>query len=88
MIERIIDCRLDSIQLHNSLHGCRHQRGIGTAIIKAKLVQQLSYLEMQFFYGVFLDLGKAFDAMDREQCFMILEGYRAGPRMIRLICGY
>jgi hypothetical protein len=29
-------------------------------------VQQLSYLEMQPFYGVFLDLRKAFDAMDRE----------------------
>jgi hypothetical protein len=84
----VIDCRLDSIQLHDSLHGCQHQRGMETAIIEAKLVQQLSYLEMQPFYGVFLDLRKAFNAMDREQCIMILGGYRAGPRMVRLICGF
>ncbi len=67
MIERIIDRRLDSIQLHDSLHSCRHQCGKGTAIIEAKLAQQLSYLELQPFYGVFLNLRKAFDAMDREQ---------------------
>ncbi len=82
MIEWIIDHRLDSIQLHDSLHGCRHQRGMGTAIIKAKLAQQLSYLELQPFYGVFPKLRKAFDVMDREQCIMILERYGAGPWMI------
>ena len=39
VIERIIDRRLVSIQLHNSLHGCRHQRGMGTTSIEAKLAQ-------------------------------------------------
>jgi hypothetical protein len=61
---------------------------MGTAIIEAKLAQQLSYLEMQPFYGVFLDLRKAFNAMDREQYIMILEGYRAGPRLHQLIRGF
>jgi hypothetical protein len=39
---------------------------MGTAIIEAMLVQQLCYLDLQSFYGVFLDLRKAFNAMDQE----------------------
>ena len=88
MIEQIIDHRLDAFELHNSLHGCRNKHGTGTTIIKAKLVQQLLYLELKPFYGVFLDLHKAFDAMDRERCIMILEGYGAGPRLVRLVRSY
>jgi hypothetical protein len=84
----VIDHRLDSIMLHDSLHGCRNKRGMGTAIIEAKLAQQLSYLELKPFYGIFLDLWKAFNAMDWEQCIMLLEGYGAGPWMIWLIRGY
>jgi hypothetical protein len=87
-IKRVIDHRLEVIDLHDSLHGCRNNHGTGTAIIEAKLTQQLSYLELKPFYGVFLDLRKAFDAMDREQCIMVLEGYGTGPRMIRLIHGF
>ncbi len=40
-IERVIDHRLNAIELHDSLHGCRDSRGTGTAIIEAKLAQQL-----------------------------------------------
>ncbi len=53
--------------------------------IEAKLAQQLAHLEQVPFYGVVLDLKKAFDAMDWERCILILEGYGVGPRMIRLI---
>jgi hypothetical protein len=87
-IERVIDHCLEAIKLHNSLHGCCSKHGTGTAIIEAKLAQQLPYLELRPFYGVFLDLWKAFDAMDWERCIMLLEGYDAGPWMIQLIRGY
>ena len=83
-----MDHRLDAIKLHDCLHGCCAYHGTGTRVIEAKLVQQLLYLKLKPFYGVFLDLKKAFDSMDRERCIMILEGYGAGPRMIRLIRGY
>ncbi len=66
-IERVIDHRLDSIKLHDSLHGRRNKHGTGTTIIEAKLAQQLSYLEFKPFYGVLLDLRKAFDSMDQER---------------------
>jgi hypothetical protein len=83
--ERIMDKRLNAIDLHESLHGCRDKHGTGTAVIEAKLAQQLAHLEQVPFYGIFFDLKKEFDAMDRERCLMILEGYGAGPNMVRLI---
>jgi hypothetical protein len=70
------------------VHGYHNKRGTGTAIIKAKLAQQLSYLKLKPFYGIFLDLRKALDAMDRERCILILEGYGAGPRLVRLVRTY
>jgi hypothetical protein len=79
---------LEAIELHDSLHGCCNKCGTGTTIIETKLAQQLSYLELNPFYGVFLDLWKAFNAMDWEWGIMLLEGYGAGPWMIWLIHGY
>ena len=37
-------------------------------MIEAKLMQQLAHIEQAPFYGVFIDLKKAFNAMDRERC--------------------
>ncbi len=79
-----MDLRLDMIDLHNTLHGCCVHRGTGTAVIEAKSAQQLTYFELQPFYGVLLDLRKVFDAVDWGHCLMLLEGYGAGPQMIRL----
>ncbi len=76
---------MNALLLHEVLHGCRYRCGTGTAILEAKLAQQLAHLEQEPFYRVFLDLIKAFDAMDRERCLLILEGYGAGPNMVQLI---
>ena len=74
VLKRIMDHRLNTIELHDCLHGCCSNHGTGTKVIKAKMVQQLSYFELKPFYEVFLNLRKAFDSMDRDCCIMILEG--------------
>jgi hypothetical protein len=85
VIERVIDKRLEAIALHDSLHGCHNGRGTGTAVIEAKLSQQLAHIEQTPFYGVFIDLKKALDAMDGEHCLLLLEGHGASPNMRGLI---
>jgi hypothetical protein len=86
--ERIMDWQLNALLLHEALHGCRKGRNTETAILKAKLAQQLAHLKQEPFYGVYLDLKKAFGAMDRERCLLIQEGYGAGPNMVQLICTF
>jgi hypothetical protein len=83
--ERVMDTRLNRISLHENLHGCCDRRGTGAAVLEAKLAQQLAHIEQVPFYGVFLDLEKAFDSMDCKHCLLILKGYGVGPKMILLI---
>jgi hypothetical protein len=70
--ERVMDHWLEPIALHDSLHGCLNGCGTGTVVIEAKLTQQLSHIEQAPFYGVFVDLKKAFDTMDRECWCLVL----------------
>ena len=37
---------------------------------------------------IFLDLHKAYDALDRSRCLEILEGYSVGPKDRRLLTTY
>ncbi len=77
-----MDIRLENIILHDSLHGClARQEGI----IEAKLAQQLAHLEQTPFFGIFVDLKKAFDAMDRGRCLAILALLGMGLQMLQLI---
>ena len=85
VIERVMDKRLEAIALHDSLLSCPNGQGAGTAVIEAKLMQQIAHIEQAPFYGVFIDLKKVFDAMDQEHCLLILEGHGVGPNMRRLI---
>jgi hypothetical protein len=77
-----MDIRPEKIILHDSLHGCLARQGTGTGIIEAKLAQQLAHLEQTPFFGVFIDLKKAFDAMDRGRCLAILALHGVGPQML------
>ncbi len=85
VVEGIMDQRLNVIEFHDCLHGYLPERGTGTAIMEAKLAQQLAYLEQHPLYVVFIDLKKAFDAMDRNTCLLLLRDYGVGPNMLWFI---
>ena len=63
-----------SITYHDFLNGFRAGRGTGTATLDAKLLQQLAAMREEVLYVIFLDLHKAYDALERSRCLEILEG--------------
>ena len=63
------------LQLHDALHGFREGRGTGTATLEAKLLQKLAAMREEVLYMIFLDLTKAYDALDRSRSLEILKGY-------------
>ena len=60
-------------------------RGIDTVTTEVKLTQQLANMDQVTWYGICIDLKKAYKAMDRDRCIEILEGYQVGPKMRKLI---
>ena len=76
------------IQLHDFLHGFREGRGTGTATLEAKLLHQLAAMRGEVLYVIFLDLTKAYDALDRSRSLEILKGCGVGERVRRLLTVY
>ena len=66
------------------LGGTRH----GTATLEVKLLQKVTAMREEVLHAIFLDLHKAYNALDRSCCLKILEGYGEGPRALRLLCRY
>lgn len=86
VLATIIDTRVTaSIQFHDTLHGFCTRRGTGTAIIEAKIVQQLAAIQQVPFHEVFLDLWKAYDMLDHDRTLEIFEGYGIGPNIRSLL---
>ena len=65
-ISGIINRRLSSsIQFHDALHGFCALRGVGTTTLEANLLQQIIAMRDTVLHAIFLDLSKAYDALDR-----------------------
>ena len=81
----ILHCRLTTgLKLHDALHGFREGRGTGTATLEANLLQQLAAMREKVLYVIFLDLTKAYDALDRSKSMEILKGNGVGEIVQRL----
>jgi hypothetical protein len=84
IVEKVMVLRFSAIKLHNYLHGRLPGWGTGMAIMEVKLQQQLAWAEQESLYQIYLDLQKAYDALDRGPCPGILAGYRVGPNLLRM----
>ena len=75
VVAEILNLRLTaSITFHDFLHGFWAGRGTGTATLKGKMLQELAALRQEILYLIFLDLHKAYAALDRYICLEILDG--------------
>ena len=72
------------MKLHDAFHRFREGRGTGTATLEAKLLQQLAAMREEVLYVIFLDLTKAYDALDSSRSLEILKGCGVGKRVRRL----
>ena len=81
-------CFTSSITYHDALHGFRAGLGIGTATLEAKLLQKLAARREEVLYVIFLDLTKAYNALDSSRCLEILEGYGVGPNASSMLKTY
>jgi len=92
LMEAINDTRVkEVIEFHDCLHGFhsgRGPRGTDTAVIEAKLIQQLAAIAGEALFECFIDLCQAFDSVDHEESLTILEDGGAGPNLLRLLRGF
>ena len=52
------------------------------------MIQQLMAMRKDDLYEIFLDIHKAYEALDIKRCLDILAAYGVGPRAIRLLQWY
>ena len=81
-------CFTSYITYHKSLHGFRAGCSTGTSTLKVKLIKQVMSMRDEVLHAIFLELQKAYNALDRYRCLDILKGYDVRPRALRLLCRY
>ena len=63
-------------------------QGMGTADLKENLLQKITAMREAVFFNIFLDLQKAYGALDWYRYLEILAAYRVCPRTIRILWRY
>ena len=70
----------------SSLHHLHHLPRLPPRVPSG--LQKIAALREAVLYAIFLDLQKAYDALDRSRCLNILERYGVGTRDLRLLRSY
>ena len=71
--------------MHDVLHGFRAGRGTGKAIMELNLAQDLTSIDQEPHFLLFLYLRKAYDTVNQDLLLITLEGFESGPRMCGLL---
>ena len=80
VVEVLVDTRLRaSLQMHDVPRGFRYGRGTVTDMMELKLAQDLSRINQDPLFLLFLDLRKYYDTVDQDHLLITLERYGAGP---------
>ena len=74
-----------AIGFNDNLHGFWVGRVMETSLLKSNTTQQLTAMKEVLLYKIFLDLQKAYGALDRDRCLDIMSGYGMSPWEIYLI---
>jgi hypothetical protein len=64
VVEKIMVAQMSCLELHDCLHGGLPHQDMGTAIMEVKLYQQLAWVDQAPLYQIYLDLKKAYEALD------------------------
>ena len=75
-------CFTLAIQFHDVLRGFWGDSEMGTTTLEYKLLQQLTSMREAVFYEIFMDLQKAYTALEWDSCLKIIEMYGVGPRAL------
>ena len=71
--EVLIDTYLHaSLQLQDVLHGFRDRRGRGMSLQELNIYQEITSIDQDPLFLVFLDLRKAYDTVDQEHLIITL----------------
>ncbi len=82
--EKIMAAQFASVKFHEGLLSRLSNWGTGTATIEAKLHQSLAWHDQCPLYQNYVDLKKAYNALDREPMLNILVAYGVRPKMLAL----
>ena len=77
-----------AVHFHDVLHDSRAGRATGTASLKSKLLKKLTKMREKVLYKVFLDLQKAYEALDLERCTEVIVGSGVGPQSEKILKYY